>query len=64
MEAGRTEWTDKRLDGEFAQITQRFDRVESRLDDLQKTMIIGFISMCTMMFAGFGAILTLFAAHF
>jgi hypothetical protein len=56
----RTGWSDKRLDDLKASV----DRLDSRVDSLQHSMVIGFIAMCTMMFAGFGAMITLFATHF
>jgi hypothetical protein len=56
----RTGWSDERLDDLKASV----DRLDSRVDSLQHSMVIGFIATCTMMFAGFGAMITLFATHF
>jgi hypothetical protein len=56
----RPRWTDERLDD----LKQSVDGLDGRIDRLQHAMIISVVAMCTMMFAGFGAILTLFATHF
>jgi hypothetical protein len=56
----RSRWSDERLDD----LKASFDRLDSRVDRLQQTMVIGFIAMGTMMFAGFAAMITLFATHF
>jgi hypothetical protein len=53
-------WTDERLDD----LKQSVDRLGERIDRLQHAMIVSVVAMCTMMFAGFGAILTLFATYF
>jgi hypothetical protein len=42
----------------------RVDAVDARIDGLQGTMVIALIALCSMMFAGFGALITLFATHF
>jgi len=60
MEAMPTRWSDDRLDDLKASV----DRLDGRVDRLQHSMVIGFIAMGTMMFAGFGAMITLFAIHF
>jgi hypothetical protein len=60
MEAMPTRWSDERVDDLKASV----DRLDGRVDRLQHSMVIGFIAMGTMMFAGFGAIITLFATHF
>jgi hypothetical protein len=60
MEAMRTRWSDERLDD----LKQSVDEVKQSVDRLQHAMIIAVVAMCTMMFAGFGAILTVFATHF
>jgi hypothetical protein len=62
MEAigARTRWTDERLDD----LKGSVDRIDGRIDSLHRTMIIGFISLATMMVGGFGALITLFATHF
>ena len=61
MEAmGRTRWGDDRLDD----LKTSVDRLDRRVDTLHQTMIIGFIALGTMMFAGFAAMITLFATHF
>ena len=60
MEAMPTRWSDDRLDDLKASV----DRLDGRVDRLQHSMVIGFIAMGTMMFAGFGAVITLFAIHF
>jgi len=65
------EWSDGRLDDlkagmdeGFRKVEGRFDAVDARINGLQQTMVITLIGLCTMMFAGFGALITLFATHF
>jgi len=58
--AARTRWSDDRLDDLKASV----DRLDDRIGALQHAMIISVVAMCTMMFAGFGALITLFAMHF
>ncbi|MBS1884468.1 MAG: hypothetical protein JSS97_16100 [Actinobacteria bacterium] len=60
MEAMRTRWPDERIDD----LKGTLDRVDNRVDALYRAMLIGFISLGTMMFAGFAALITLFATHF
>jgi hypothetical protein len=60
MEAMRTRWSDERLDD----LKDSVDGVKAAVERLQHTMVIAVVAICTMMFAGFGAILTLFATHF
>ena len=55
-----TRWTDDRLDD----LMQSVDRLGGRIDSLQHAMVIVAVAMCTMMFAGFGTLITLFATHF
>jgi hypothetical protein len=62
MEAMRSEWSDRRLDDSFRQIEQRLGRIESRLDDLQRTMVHGFFALATMFVVGFGTLVTLMLA--
>jgi hypothetical protein len=71
MEAMRTRWSDERLDDlkksvddGFKEVKGSIDRLGGRVDNLQQAMIIAVVAMCTMMFAGFGALITLFAMHF
>jgi hypothetical protein len=71
MEAARTEWTDKRLDDlkssmddGFRRMDERFVQIDSKFDGLQRSMVTALVAVCTMMFAGFGALITLFAMHF
>ncbi len=78
MDSPPTRWNDDRLDEfasnvdrRFEQVERRFDHVDlqlaqvnSRVDGLHQTMVIGFIALGAMMFAGFGAMITLFATHF
>jgi hypothetical protein len=67
MEAMRTKWSDERLHdlkSSVDDVKKSVDRLAGRVDRLQHSMVIGFIAMGTMMFAGFGAMLTLFATHF
>lgn len=71
MEAERIRWSDERLDDlkqsvdvGFAEVKGRIDRLDDRVDRLQHAMVMGFLAMGTMMFAGFGAMITLFATHF
>jgi hypothetical protein len=66
-----TEWSDGWLDDlkagmdeGFMKVEGRFDAVDARINGLQQTMVIALIGLCTMMFAGFGALITLFATHF
>jgi hypothetical protein len=60
MTKPKSRWTDERIDD----MKETVDRVDSRTDSLHRTMLIGFFSLGTMMFAGFGAMITLFATHF
>jgi hypothetical protein len=60
MEAMRTRWSDERLD----ELKVSVDGVKAAVERLQHAMVIAVVAICTMMFAGFGAILTLFATHF
>jgi hypothetical protein len=69
MEAApmRSEWSDNRLDDlkeSVDGVRRGLDRVDGRIDKLQQAMVIAVVAMCTMMFAGFGALITLFATHF
>jgi hypothetical protein len=73
MEAmgARTRWSDERLDdlkgsvdGGFAEVKASIVRLDERIHRMQQAMIIAVVAICTMMFAGFGAIITLFATHF
>ena len=66
-----TRWSDERIDDlkqsvdlGFAKVEGRLDRLDDRVDRLQHAMTLGFIAMGTMMFAGFAAMITLFATHF
>jgi hypothetical protein len=59
MEAMRTRWNDHRLDD----LKTSVDELSRRIDGLQNTMIIVAVGMCTMMFAGFGAVLALIATQ-
>lgn len=61
MEAAnvRTRWTDERLDDLKASV----DSVRVSVDDLRHTLVLAVIGICTMMFAGFGAVLTLIATN-
>jgi hypothetical protein len=65
------EWSDGRLDDlkagmddGFRKVEGRLDAVDARIDGLQQTMVTALIALCSMMFAGFGALITLFATHF
>jgi hypothetical protein len=62
MEAAgtRTRWTDERLDD----LKDSVDSLRLSVENLRHSMVIAVIAMCTMMFAGFGALITLFATHF
>lgn len=67
----RTRWSDERLDDlkqsvddGFAEVKGSIVRLDGRIDRLQQAMIVGFISLATMMLGGFGALITLFATHF
>jgi hypothetical protein len=71
MEAMRTRWSDERLDDlklsvddGFGEVKVSIVRLDDRVHQLQHTMIIAVVAICTMMFAGFGALITLFATHF
>jgi hypothetical protein len=66
-----TRWSDDRLDDlkqsvdvGFGEVKGRISRLDDRVDRLQHSMVLGFLAMGTMMFAGFGAMITLFATHF
>jgi hypothetical protein len=70
-EGRMAEWSDGRLDDlkagmddGFRKVEGRLDTVDARVNGLQQTMVIALIAVCTMMFAGFGALITLFATHF
>ena len=56
----RTRWTDERLDD----LRDSVDSLRLSVENLRHSMVIAVIAMCTMMFAGFGALITLFATHF
>jgi hypothetical protein len=62
MEAAgtRTRRTDERLDD----LKDSVDSLRLSVENLRHSMVIAVIAMCTMMFAGFGALITLFATHF
>jgi hypothetical protein len=60
MEAMRTRWTDERLDD----LKDSVDGLKAAVERLQQAMTIAVVAICTMMFAGFGALITLFATHF
>jgi hypothetical protein len=71
MEAMRTSWSDERLDDlklsvddGFAEVKGSIVRLDDRIHQLRHAMIIAVVAICTMMFAGFGALITLFATHF
>jgi archaellum component FlaC len=71
MEAMRTRWSDERLDDlkegvddGFKDIKESIVRLDGRIHQLQHAMILAVVAICTMMFAGFGALITLFAIHF
>jgi hypothetical protein len=71
MESTRTDWSDKRLDdlkqsvdGGFNEVKGSMVRLDGRVDALQHAMTIAVVAICTMMFAGFGALITLFAINF
>lgn len=67
MMTPRETWTDERLDDlnkkvdeGFANLDNRFDRFETRIDDdireLRRMMFQGFFAMATIMITGFGAL--------
>jgi hypothetical protein len=65
------EWSDGRIDDlkagmdeGFRKVEGRLGSVDARINGLQQTMVVALIALCTMMFAGFGALITLFATHF
>jgi hypothetical protein len=60
MEAARTRWPDERIDDLKATV----DRIDSRIDALHRTMVIGFLSIAGLFVSCFGAMFTLFATHF
>lgn len=67
----RTRWSDERLDDlkgsvedGFQEVKGSIVRLEDRVHHLQHAMIIAVVAICAMMFAGFGALITLFATHF
>jgi hypothetical protein len=67
MDAERTRWSDERLDDlkeSVDGVKGAVERLDGRIDGLQHAMVIAVVAMCTMMFAGFGALITLFATHF
>jgi hypothetical protein len=67
MEAMRTRWSDERLDDlnqSVREVKGSIVRLDGRIDRLQHAMVVSVVAICTMMFAGFGALITLFATHF
>jgi hypothetical protein len=71
MEAIRTGWSAERLDDlklgvddGFEEVKGSIVRLDDRIHQLEQAMIIAVVAICTMMFAGFGALITLFATHF
>lgn len=60
MEAMRTRWTDERIDD----LKESVDGVKAAVERLQHSMIIAVIAICSMMFAGFSAMVVLYATHF
>ena len=71
MEAARTEGTAKRIDDlkasmdeGFKEVKGRLDRVDTRIDSLQRTMLTGFLSLAILIVVAAGATITLFAKHF
>ena len=60
MEAMRTRWSDERLDD----LKESVDGLRLSVEGLRHAMILAVAAVCTMMFAGFGALITLFATHF
>jgi hypothetical protein len=71
MEAMRTRWSDERLDDlklsiddGFKEVKGSITRLDGRIDRLRQTMIVAVVAIRTVMFAGFGAVITLFATHF
>jgi hypothetical protein len=73
MEAAntRSRWADERLDDlkqgvddGFKEVNGSIARLDGRVDALHRTMVLGFLSLATMMLAGFGAMITLFATHY
>jgi hypothetical protein len=56
----RTRWTDESLDDLKASV----DSLRVSVDDLRHAFVLAVIGVCTMMFAGFGAAITLIATHF
>ncbi|HEX6455281.1 MAG TPA: hypothetical protein VF009_02035 [Solirubrobacterales bacterium] len=61
----REAWTDERLDDlkenvnqRFDQVDKRFDRLEAQIDSLQRTMIIGTVTLLASIWAAvIGAVL-------
>ncbi len=60
VEATHTRWPDERLDD----LKGSVDHLSDRIDSLQHAMIVAVVAMCSTMFAGFGALITLFAIRF
>lgn len=67
----RARWSDERLDDlkqsvddGFTEVKGSIVRLDGRINDLRHAMIIAVVAICTMMLAGFGALITLFATHF
>jgi uncharacterized protein YPO0396 len=66
----RESWTDERLDDFRRDVDRRFDKVEhelqrvnDRLDGMQRTMIHGFIAMTSAIVAGNVALIGLFVTQ-
>ena len=56
----RTRWSDDHLDD----LESSVDSPTLSVESLRHAMILAVIAVCTTMFAGFGALITLFATHF
>jgi hypothetical protein len=73
----RTDWTDKRLDdlkqsvdggfkevkGSIDPVDGRVDSLHGRVDGLQRTMVLGFLSLGGLTLGCFGALVTFFGGH-
>lgn len=60
MTAMRTRWPDERVDD----LKEAVDGVKVAVERLQQSMIVAVIAICSMMFAGFSAMVVLYATHF
>ena len=57
MEAMRSRWSDERIDD----LKMSVDEVRAAVERLQHSMVVAVVAICSMMFAGFSAMVVLYA---